>query len=283
MMTTLPRLNRRNFLRLGFGSGAGLFGYGSLIERRHPVIDRVDCPLPARHAALDGLTIAVMSDFHHDDFHDDTLMGRAIEATNALRPDLVMLPGDFISRDVAGVDALSDHFSRLESRLGVFGVLGNHDQWARRGDEVLRRLERSGVEMLCNAATERRSPGGERFFVAGLESAWGGHPDLASALRGVPGAAPVLLGWHEPDPWETISDGRVLLQMAGHTHGGQVCAPFYGAMQLPRYGKKYVAGLFQRGESRLYVTRGIGALGVPVRFCCPPEITFLTMRAGSVA
>jgi len=75
----------------------------------------------------------------------------------------------------------------------------------------------------------------------------------------------------------------VLLQMAGHTHGGQVCAPFYGAMQLPRHGQKYVAGLFARGDARLYVTRGIGALGVPVRFCCPPEITLLTLRAVEAA
>lgn len=272
--------NRRNFLRFGFyGSGAGLFGYGSLIERRFPVIERVTCPLPPRHGGLDGLTIALMSDFHHDDFEDDTLMGRAIEATNALNPDLVMLTGDYISRDPAGLEMLGEHFGNLRARLGVFGCLGNHDQWVN-GPKITAKLERSGVSTLVNAATELRAPAtGERFLLAGLESAWDGDPNLAKTLRGAPSDLPVLLGWHEPDPFDTVEDDRVLLQMAGHTHGGQVCAPFYGAIRLPSYGKKYVAGLFERGGRRLYVTRGIGAMGVPVRFCCPPEIALLTLRA----
>ena len=87
------------------------------------------------------------------------------------------------------------------------------------------------------------------------------------------------MGWHEPDPFDEIDDPRLALQVSGHTHGGQVCAPFFGAIQLPSYGKKYVAGRFERGDSQLYVTRGIGSMGVPVRFCCPPEIAFLTFRA----
>jgi uncharacterized protein len=282
MMQSIP-FKRRDFLRLGLGAGAAMFGYGSLVERRFPVVERVDCLLPARHAGLDGLTIALMSDFHHDDFDDDTLMDRAIAATNALRPDLVMLTGDFISQDVAGLDALGGHLRRLVARLGVFGTLGNHDQWGGRSREVTRRLEKSGVAILRNHATGLRAPSGARFFAAGLESAWAGHPDLARALRGVPEDAPVLLGWHEPDPFDSIDDSRVLLQLAGHTHGGQVRVPFYGALQLPAYGRKYVAGLFRQGGRCLYVTRGIGALGVPVRFCCPPEISFLTLRAGSPA
>ncbi|MCB1230326.1 MAG: metallophosphoesterase [Verrucomicrobiae bacterium] len=272
--------NRRNFLRLGFyGSGAGMFGYGSLIERRTPRIERVTCPLPARHAGLDGLKIAVMSDFHHDEFHDDTLIGGAVETMNSLKPDVVFFPGDFISRDVSGMDALVGHFQKIEARVGAFACLGNHDQWnAPKG--VAKRLEQGGVSVLKNAATELRAPRtGERFVLAGLESAWSGDPDLAKTLRGMNGDVPVLLGWHEPDPFDTITDGRVLLQMAGHTHGGQVCAPFYGAIRLPQYGRKYVAGLYGDERARLYVTRGIGSMGVPVRFCCPPEISLVTLRA----
>lgn len=272
--------NRRHFLRLGFyGGGAGLFGYGSLIERRFPVIERVTCPLAEAYAGLDGLKIAVMSDFHHDEFHDNTLIGRAIDAMNAEKPDMVMFPGDFISHDLAGLETLVGHFQRIEARLGAFATLGNHDQWTSAA-AVTKQIERGGVSMLQNAATELRAPSGDSFFVAGLESAWGGHPDLAKTVRGIRGDVPVLLGWHEPDPFDTIEDGRVMLQMAGHTHGGQVCAPFYGAMRLPSYGKKYVAGLYGDTSARLYVTRGIGSMGVPVRFCCPPEISLITFRAG---
>ncbi len=279
MKDPIRSLGRRRFIQGCFGSAAGLFGYGSLIERRSPRVERVICPLPERHAGLDGLVIAVMSDFHHDDFHDDTLIGGAIEKMNALGPDLVLFPGDFITRDPSGMEALAGHFEKIESRLGAYATLGNHDQWYA-ADEIGRQLARGGVSLLREAATELRAPAsGERFVLAGLESAWAGHPDLARTLRGVRGDVPVLLGWHEPDPFDTISDGRVLLQMAGHTHGGQVCAPVYGAIQLPSYGQKYVAGLYGDDAARLYVTRGIGAMGVPVRFCCPPEISLITLRA----
>lgn len=279
MKNPIPPLKRRHFLQACLGSGAGLFGYGALIERRSPRIERVICPLPKRHAGLDGLSIAVMSDFHHDDFHDDRLVAGAIEQMNGLAPDLVLLPGDFITRDPAAMEALAGHFQNIESRLGVFATLGNHDQWTS-AEAVRRQLVRGGVALLRDSATELRAPvTDEKFVLAGLESAWAGHPDLAKTLRGVRGDVPVLLGWHEPDPFDTVTDGRVLLQMSGHTHGGQVCAPFYGAIRLPDYGRKYVAGLYGDDSARLYVTRGIGALAVPVRFFCPPEISFITLRA----
>ena len=277
-------MNRRRLLKYGFRSsfavGAGAFGYGSLIERRHPVIERATCPLPERFVALDGLTIAVMSDFHHDEFHDDTLMGGAIEATNGLNPDLILLAGDFISRKVAGLDALANHFSGLEARHGVFGVLGNHDQWTG-SSAVAARIQKAGVEVLRNATTALRTDAGERFLLAGLESAWGGNPRIDHTFRGVPSDLPVIVGWHEPDPFADVEDRRIALQVSGHTHGGQVCAPWFGAIKLPHYGKKFVAGLYRKNDASLYVTRGIGAMGVPVRFCCPPEISLISLKAAA--
>lgn len=275
-------MDRRRLLKVGFRSsyslGLAAFGYGALIERRRPVIERVECQVPERFAALDGLTIAVMSDFHHDEFHDDTLMGTAIEATNALNPDLILLAGDFISDEVEGLEALADHFSRLKARTGIYGVLGNHDQWTN-SSAIAARVQKSGVELLRNANVSLRTPAGERVVLAGLESIWGGHPRLAHSLRGVPSDVPVILGWHEPDPFDDLEDDRIALQISGHTHGGQVCAPLFGAIRLPAYGKKFPAGLYRKNDSSLYVTRGIGAMGVPVRFCCPPEISLLTLKA----
>lgn len=275
-------MNRRRLLKIGFRSslaaGAAAFGYGSLIERRRPIVERVVCPVPERFAALDGLSIAVMSDFHHDEFHDDTLMGSAIEVANALKPDVILLAGDFISRDLRGLEALADHFSGLEAGLGVYGVLGNHDQWTNSG-AIVTRLQKDGVEVLRNANVSLRTPAGEKVVLAGLESVWGGSPRLESALRGVSRDVPVILGWHEPDPFDDLEDGRIALQISGHTHGGQVCAPVYGAIRLPAYGKKFVAGLYRKNDSSLYVTRGVGAMGVPVRFCCPPEISLITLKA----
>lgn len=274
-------MNRRRLLTLGMrgsiAAGVGAFGYGALIERRRPVIERIDCPISRAHAGLAGLTIAVMSDFHHDEFHDDTLMGKAIGACNDLQPDIVMLTGDFISRDTAGLDALADHFAHLRSRIGVFGILGNHDQWSN-PDWIAGRLRKAGVDLLRNEHVAIQAPTGQQFVLAGLESAWAGSPRLDRAIRGVPGDVPVILGWHEPDPFEELNDERVALQLSGHTHGGQVCAPGWGAIQLPYLGRKYVAGLYRGKRASLYVTRGVGAMGVPVRFCCPPEITLITLK-----
>ena len=275
----MPPVNRRKLIRAAFLAGAGAFAYGALIERRYPFIERVTCPVPDRHEALDGLTIAVMSDFHHDEFHDDSLMGRAIRATNALNPDVIMLTGDFITRALIGLEALADHFSGLRAKLGVFAVLGNHDQWTS-SELIARRIRKSGVEVLRNDTTELTTPGGGKFCLGGLESAWGGTPDFNRMTRGIDRAIPLLLGWHEPDPFDEIcADPRLALQVSGHTHGGQVCAPFFGALKLPKHGKKYVAGLYANENSRLYVSRGIGAMGVPVRFCCPPEISLITLKS----
>lgn len=279
MPFSLPT-NRRQFLRLGFyGTGAGLLGYGSLIERRFPVVERITCPVPERFSGLDGLTVAVMSDFHHDEFHDNALMGRAIAAMNAEEPDLVVFTGDYISHDLQGLDTLGAHFSRIEARMGAYATLGNHDQWTD-AEAVRKRIEKGGIECLQNEATTLTAPSGQRFALAGLESIWGGRPDLSRATRGLRSDTPLILGWHEPDPFDLIEDSRLALQLSGHTHGGQVCAPFFGAIKLPAYGKKYVSGLFEgRNDSRLYVTRGIGAMGVPVRFCCQPEIGLITFQA----
>jgi hypothetical protein len=121
---------------------------------------------------------------------------------------------------------------------------------------------------------------GERFAVGGMESVWEGRADFDAVRREAGSRAPILLGWHEPDPFDWIRDRRLVLQMSGHTHGGQICAPFFGAIRLPRHGKKYVSGLFRSpsAQSSLYVTRGIGAIWLPVRFCCPPEISLINFK-----
>ena len=276
-------ISRRAFYGTGALLGSGAFGYGSLIERRRPVIERVSCPVAERFGFLEGLTVAVLSDFHHDEFRDEDLMAAAVAKTNALDPDLVMLPGDFISHDIAGLEPLSRHLAELRARLGVFAVLGNHDHWTGKVDPIIRKLEGIGVRTLRNESAILKTASGERFALGGLESAWAGFPDYDAVEKGTGSGTPILLGWHEPDPFDQIEDPRMVLQMSGHTHGGQVCAPFFGPIRLPHLGKKYPSGLFRHpsGEGSLYVTRGIGAMGVPVRFCCPPEISLIKFRTAA--
>lgn len=267
---------RRKWLvrSLLYGGPVCGFAYGGLIEKRRLSVTRQTLPLAARHAALDGLKIAVMGDFHHDDFGDDSLIRRAVKAINEEKVDLVCLVGDYITSDPRAMEPLCEELQHLRSRLGTFGVMGNHDCW-HLTPEFLRSLDEAGVRMLINDAHEW-----DHFCLVGLDSIRGGRPDMPFALKKVPPDKTVLLGWHEPDTFDTVSDPRVALQLSGHTHGGQICAPFYGPVVLPPGGKKYPHGHYRRGDTSLFVTRGIGTLNIPVRFLCPPELVFLDLALG---
>jgi predicted MPP superfamily phosphohydrolase len=157
--------------------------------------------------------------------------------------------------------------------------MGNHDGWNARGEAVGRSFERVGIPLLINRNSVIRIRG-EKFAIAATDRVWLGKPDPARALRGIPSGAPVLALVHEPDFFDEMSARRNLLQVSGHTHGGQCRVPVLGyAPAKVSYGRKYIQGPFFRGESRLFVTRGIGTTGMRVRFACPPEVAVLTLRA----
>ena len=157
----------------------------------------------------------------------------------------------------------------------MLACLGNHEHWTD-ADAVAGALADAGITVLRNAAQEIR----EGLWVAAVDDVWEQHADLEKALDKVPTGATIVLLAHEPDyADEVAADGRVSLQLSGHSHGGQVRLPFVGPPALPYLGRKYPAGLYRVGGTWLYVNRGVGALGPPVRFNCRPEVTLLTLRA----
>lgn len=264
-------LSRRKWLARAtvYGTGIGGFTYGSVIEKRSLDVTRAEIPLAPNHSALAGMKIAVVGDFHHDDFGDRNLIHRAVMAINDEKVDLVYLVGDYISRHAAGVVPLCEELVNLRSTHGTFGVMGNHDS---RCDPafILATLKEIGVRMLVNGTQEF-----EQFTLAGMASSFRGIPVLPKILTGLDPDKPVIMGWHEPDTFDLYTDPRIALQVSGHTHGGQICAPFYGPLILPKFGRKYPYGLYQKESSALFVTRGIGTLTVPIRFLCPPEVAIL--------
>lgn len=124
------------------------------------------------------------------------------------------------------------------------------------------------------------SVGDAQLYVAGLDDVYYGHPDLQRALAGVNSSMPVIALVHEPDLADRFAcDGRISLQLSGHSHGGQVCLPNAKPLLLPRYAKKYVQGLHRVGNGWVYTTRGVGTCPPDIRLNCPPEVTHITLVA----
>lgn len=281
-------ISRRGLLK-AFGQvmlGSGVasvpgYLYATEVEPAWLSIERLRLPIARLHPALDGLRIVHLSDFHLYPFTEIGLVRECVEKANALLPDLVLLTGDYVLERAEAIFELAPVLAGLDARYGVYSCLGNHDLWT---DETVVQLglSESGVPLLRNKGVVL-GIGLGRLYLAGLDDGWSGKPDLERALAAAPSNVPVILMHHEPDFADRNSlDGRVSLQLSGHSHGGQVRFPVIGAPVLPDFARKYDMGLYRINRMWLYTNRGIGVIAPPVRFNCRPEITEITLVAGSV-
>jgi hypothetical protein len=282
-------ITRRRFLLASACAGAGFALYAGEIERHWLEITRRDVSLPGLSHAFDGFRVAQLSDIHLDQYTEPFFLRDAVSHINRMNPDAVLLTGDYVTHEL-----LPRRFSigpawqcaNLLNQLQCphrYAVLGNHDVTVGR-KQVVAALAANGITVLENAflAIERA---GARFWLAGLDDPVEGAPDpgraIPASIRNVP-HEPVVLMCHAPDYVDhlvTLPAGRaVSLVLAGHSHGGQIRLPLAGPLALPVLGRKYVEGWFRFGDLQLYVNRGLGTVGIPFRFNCPPEITLLTLR-----
>jgi predicted MPP superfamily phosphohydrolase len=284
------QVSRRSFLKGAMFGGGSLALYAGELERHWLEVVQQDIGISGLPSGFDGVRLAQLSDIHLDEFTEPFLLREAIDKINQARPDFVVLTGDYVSSEV-----LPPHLTveaawqcgRLLSRLECtqrYAIFGNHDIWA--GEEHVGDALRShAMTVLRNSylPLERR---GSRIWLAGLDDPVCGRPDPAqaipSSIRNVANE-PIILLCHAPDFVDELRmhpAGRaVSLVLSGHTHGGQIRLPLVGPLRLPPGGRKYVEGLFQLGNTQLYVNRGIGSVGVPFRFDCRPEITLFTLRS----
>ena len=294
-----PRLSRRRFLQGGLLGAAGLAVYAGEVERHWIEITRHDVALRGLAPAFDGMRIVQISDIHMDDFTEPAFLRHAVKLVNREKPDAIFITGDFVTALLAlkPSSAPLRPFHHRSVRLEIladleckssYAVLGNHDHGV--GAHLVSTALRSvGINVLRNTcvAIER---GSNRFWVAGVDDPLTAHPqpDLAipEFIRNQP-AEPVVLLCHGPDYADNLlampAGQAIDFMLSGHSHGGQVRLPFYGALVLPPYGKKYVEGFFNLGHMQLYVNRGLGTIGLPFRFDCPPEISIFTLRSGTAA
>jgi uncharacterized protein len=202
--------------------------------------------------------------------------------TNALQPDIVALVGNFVHRHDYYIAPAIEELGKLKGAIGRFAVRGNHDNQNYHSLHNFRPLSCAALAdaMLpdlknCGVWIER---GGNRLRICGVGDLWTDYQDLDKALGGATERDAVLLLSHNPDFVETICGRRVGLVLSGHTHGGQIVLPGYGAPIVPsRYGQKYLYGLVQGPACPVFVTRGVGTVTPPVRFLCRPEVVLITL------
>jgi uncharacterized protein len=278
------KMSRRNFFKAMGLAVAGTtltatsgVGYAKNIEPGQLTIESVQLPLHKLKPALEGFKIVHMSDFHLHPYTQIEFIRQAVAQANALKPDLVVLTGDYVQEGADSIFELAPALAALEARYGVFTSLGNHDLWTDKATVQLG-LKEARLPLLLNQGVSL-GVGNATLYLAGLDDGWSGQPDLTAAMANYPGGdTPAILLAHEPDLADTFAqDERIGLQLSGHSHGGQVRLPGLGAPILPPLGKKYDQGLYRVGQMWLYTTRGVGLGPVPVRFNCPPEITEITL------
>ncbi len=274
-------ISRRRFLRLMLSSvaAAGLSacggtGYATQVEPRWTRLERVNVRLPGLPLHLDGFTIVQLSDLHRGPEVLAEDVSRAVRlALRQERADLIVLTGDYVSRSAGYASSCAEALAPLAAGT-VLACLGNHDHWTD-ADVVAAALADVGIDVLRNVARQVA----DGLWVAAVDDVWERRADLDRALEKVPGGATTVLLAHEPDYADTVAaDGRISLQLSGHSHGGQVRVPLRGPLVLPYLARKYHAGLYTIGDMRLYVNRGVGLLAPAIRLNCRPEVTLVTLR-----
>ena len=282
-------LTRREFFKASVASAYGLALYGCVIDRHWLQIVHSDVYLPGLPPEFEGYRVAQLSDIHIDEFTEPFFVREAVDRINALNPDAVFLTGDFVSHQLETLKfaegsawQCANILTGLKCRRR-YAIFGNHDAMV--GLPLVgEALRDNGITVLQNSFLPIQR-GGARVWLAGLDDAVMGAPDpdkaIPPSIRNRPNE-PLILLCHEPDYSDTVlrhpAGQAVDLILSGHTHGGQIRIPFMGPFHLPPLGRKYVHGWFKFGKAQLYVNRGLGTVGVPVRFDCPPEITLFTLR-----
>ena len=229
------------------------------------------------------LSIAVAADLHVGAPHAGLpMLRKVVDQLNAGNPDLILLPGDFVIQGVIGGQAvepalIAQELGRLKAPLGVFATLGNHDWW-HNGTQIGQALEQNGIRVIENGAIPLSTTSG-KIWLVGIGDDMTGHAQAAKAIAAAPADAQLIVMMHDPANAPDLPP-QTLVAFAGHTHGGQVRLPFFGAPITPgRAPRQHAYGWIPGAPAPTWVTSGVGTSILPVRFNCPPET--VTLRLGS--
>jgi uncharacterized protein len=282
------QLTRRALLKGAAATGlVGLTSAGladaAYVEPKKLVVRRVDIHLPRLPEAFHGFRLAQISDLHYGPYLGKPEVARAIELAREFHPDVVVLTGDFVSHPLHQpngregarfIEPCADELATFRD-APLIASLGNHDH-LNDADTVESGLRERNITVLRNQnlPLEREN---SRIWLSGIDDALLGAADLPQALRGIPANETKILLAHEPDYADYAARFAVDLQLSGHSHGGQVRLPGIGALVLPELAENYPMGLNRVRELQVYTNVGVGVIDPPVRFLCPPEVTWITL------
>lgn len=283
-------LTRRQFLYTGSAALAGIAALGTdgYFESYRLQVKKIEISLHRLPEQFDGFTIVQLSDFHYEEKFSAIPIHRSVDLVNSLHPDLVVLTGDFVTVPMLhfglhaarvaanAVFPCAKILSGIHAALGSFAILGNHDAHSNPALIAIG-LRSHGIPLLKNSCIPIERDGA-RFWLAGVDDALEGQPDLRVAVGKVPHGETIILLAHEPDFADEAARTPVDLQLSGHSHGGQIWIPGLGAPWLPPMARHYPRGFYKIKNMILYTNIGIGTIRAPVRINCIPEITHITLR-----
>jgi predicted MPP superfamily phosphohydrolase len=283
--------DRRRFLRQTSAAGASMAAYGAMAgtlqARADPEIVRHEFHFPSLPAGLDGLRLVQISDLHAGPLMHEGQLARWRRLAEAERPELLLITGDFVDSLPEEVEAFVAAFKGFRAPRGIFAILGNHDYFTD-PRPIWQALEAMGIQLLENkhAVVERN---GALLALVGLQDGMASHghfrgirygpgPSPEVAIQGIPPTAWRLCLSHRPNDWPLARRTGAHLTLSGHTHAGQV--NLIPGLSSALVMGPYTQGLFTKGDDHLYVNRGLGVVGLPLRIAAPAEITVLTLRQG---
>jgi uncharacterized protein len=291
-------LTRRAFLHtsiLGVSGIALASCTRGIMQRNDIEITQRTFALPNLPPAFEGKTVTFLSDIHAGPFMDVDEMKHIAQIVNNLRSDIIVIPGDFVTSHVNEIQPFAEAMSNLSAPYGVYACTGNHDYYAGI-DEVSRGVEDTGIKLLRNE-NAIVTINGQSLYIIGVDDADAAAikqfvegksaPHIEAAWHGVPENAATILLCHKPYMFDDFAKMNTGLMLAGHTHGGQIVLGRLGhtVLAFSSLASNYVEGIYRpegnKSTSQMYVSRGIGVVGVPIRINCPPEITKITLRAAT--
>ncbi len=264
-------------------------------------IEKLTVNITGLPASLQGKKLVQLSDFHYDGLRlSEEMLEKAIAVTNEAKPDLILLTGDYVTDDPAPIHQLILRLKHLQSRSGIYAILGNHDiHYKHAKTEVTNALTSIGIHVLWN---EIAYPLGKELPLVGLADYWSQEFNPVPVMNQLNPDTPRIVLSHNPDTAEILQEWRVDLQLSGHTHGGQVVIPGIGpamffydklAEKIPKKVQRrfpflqenvsvvrhweWAQGLHHLGKNQLYVNRGLGTY-LPGRLFCRPEVTIITLE-----